>query len=40
MKIGLVGDTDGYVYHLLAMLVTWQRHSGQRLDRVIQLSAT
>lgn len=37
MIIGFVGDVHGLVFHCLALLATWQRESGRRLDAVVQL---
>ena len=37
MKIAFFGDTHGQVYHLLAAVVTWQKHAETSLDMVIQV---
>ena len=37
MLIGFVGDVHGLVYHALALVTTWQRKTGRKLDLVVQV---
>ena len=37
MLIGFVGDVHGLVYHALALVTTWQRKTGKKLDLVVQV---
>lgn len=37
MLIGFIGDLHGRVFHALALVATWQRRAGRRLDLVIQV---
>ena len=37
MLIGFVGDVHGLVYHAIALVTTWQRKTGKKLDFVIQV---
>ena len=37
MKIGLLGDVHGRVFHALSVLIQWQLRAGTELDRVIQV---
>ena len=37
MLIGFVGDVHGLVYHAIALVTTWQRKSGKKLDFVVQV---
>ena len=40
MLIGFVGDVHGLVYHAIALVTTWQRKSGKKLDFVVQVGHT
>ncbi|CAG7628081.1 metallophosphoesterase [Paenibacillus allorhizosphaerae] len=37
MKIGLIGDIHGRVFHTLAVVTAWQMHHNVRLDLLIQV---
>ena len=37
MLIGFVGDVHGLVYHAIALVTTWQRKTGKKLDFVVQV---
>ena len=37
MLIGFVGDVHGLVYHAIALVATWQRKTGKKLDMVVQV---
>ena len=37
MLIGFAGDVHGLVYHAIALVTTWQRKTGKKLDFVIQV---
>lgn len=37
MLIGFIGDLHGRVFHALALVATWQKRAGRRLDLVIQV---
>ena len=35
--IGFAGDVHGLVYHAIALVTTWQRKTGKKLDLVVQV---
>ena len=35
MKIGVLGDLRGLVFHALAVLSRWQQRTGKRFDCII-----
>ncbi len=37
MKIGMLGDAHGHVFHALAVLLQWQLRAKRRLDLIIQV---
>ena len=37
MLIGFAGDVHGLVYHAIALVTTWQRKTGKKLDLVVQV---
>ncbi len=37
MLIGLVGDVHGLVFHSIALVTTWQRKTGRKLDFIVEL---